>query len=87
MKVGARNQLVGEVTEIKRGAKTARRQFFKRGDGVLDFRCLPGLSPRQVRGFEAACVVLVLGLALFVGGFRARGRRCLPRALPRLRHG
>ena len=51
----------------------ARVQLFERGNGTLYFRRLPGLSPGQIGGFESAGVVFVLGLALLVRGFGARG--------------
>lgn len=53
----------------------ARGQLFKFSDGGFDFRRLPGLAAGEVGGFEAAGVVFVLGLVLFVRGFGARSVR------------
>ena len=54
-------------------AEFARVQLFERGNGVLNFRRLPGLSTGQIGGFESAGVVFVFGLALLVRGLGALG--------------
>jgi hypothetical protein len=54
------------------GTEFADAQFFKCGNGILNFRRLLGLSTGQIGGFESAGVVFVLGPALLVRGLGAR---------------